>query len=128
MLTVARRLFPLLFLPMLLGCERLADLLELPDPQKEAMIAEAEGRAIGGACRQTGRSLEDCYALNPKAPKAAVFAGWREMNDYMMEHNLPEVPSQIVRLPTPSAQGAEGSSAPTLVPGAPFTPIKPSTH
>nr|WP_225433249.1 hypothetical protein [Thauera sedimentorum] len=110
---------------MLLGCERLADLLELPDPQKEAMIAEAEGRAIGSACRQTGRSLEDCYALNPKAPKSAVFAGWREMNDYMMEHNLQEVPSHLIPAPMKPSAGTEGGDAPAIVPGAPFTPIKP---
>ncbi|MBC9071067.1 hypothetical protein IAI53_03755 [Thauera sp. CAU 1555] len=125
MLTAVRRILPLLFLPMLLGCERLADLLELPDPQKEAMIAEAEGRAIGSACRQTGRSLEDCYALNPKAPKSAVFAGWREMNDYMMEHNLQEVPSHLIPAPMKPSAGTEGGDAPAIVPGAPFTPIKP---
>lgn len=82
-------------LPLLSGCDQLADLLELPNPAREAAMAEAEGQAIGGACRQAGRPLEDCYTLNPGAQKAAVFAGWRAMNDYMMEHKLTEVPSRL---------------------------------
>lgn len=82
-------------LPLLSACDMLSSLLELPDPAKEAAAAEAEGQAIGSACRQTGRSLEDCYTLNPEAQKAAIFTGWKAMNDYMMEHNLKEVPSQL---------------------------------
>jgi len=50
--------------------------------------SEAEGNAIGAACRQAGRALEDCYQLNPQAPKASIFAGWKEMNDYMTEQKL----------------------------------------
>ena len=57
---------------------------------------EAEGKAIGGACRHAGRAIEDCYALNKKAEKASVFAGWREMNDYMRENKIDAVPSQLV--------------------------------
>ena len=49
---------------------------------------EAEGKAVGGACRHAGRAIEDCYALNKKAEKSAVFSGWREMNDYMRENKI----------------------------------------
>ncbi|MBC8058301.1 MAG: hypothetical protein H7Y61_17135, partial [Rhizobiales bacterium] len=52
---------------------------------------DADGRAIGGACRHAGRAIEDCYALNRKADRAAVFAGWRDMNDYMRENKIEEV-------------------------------------
>lgn len=90
-------------LPLTAGCDQLAELLELPNPARDAARAEAEGQAIGGACRQSGRSLEDCYVLNPGAQKAAVFAGWRSMNDYMMEHKLAEVPSQL----QPKGQAAQ---------------------
>ncbi|MDY0071409.1 MAG: hypothetical protein RBR77_02020 [Thauera sp.] len=84
------------------GCDMLSELFEIPNPARENAERKAEGAAIGGACRHAGRSLEDCYALNPGADKAAVFAGWREMNDYMMAHNLSEVPSQFVPgLPAP---------------------------
>ena len=57
---------------------------------------EAEGKAIGGACRHAGRAIEDCYGLNRKADKAAVFAGWREMNDYMRENKVETVVPQGV--------------------------------
>ncbi len=54
----------------------------------------AEGRAIGAACRHAGRAIEDCYTLNRRADKAAVFAGWREMNDYMTENKIEVVPPE----------------------------------
>jgi len=108
-------------LPALGGCDMLADLLELPNPAREAAAKEAEGRAIGGACRHSGRSLEDCYTLNTAADKAAVFAGWRDMNDYMMEHKLDIVPSKLV----PSE--ARTVPAPTNSTAANDTP-KPATR
>ena len=88
-------------LPLLSGCDQVAELLELPNPSRDAARAEAEGRAIGSACRHAGRSLEDCYALNDSADKAAIFAGWRDMNDYMMEHKLEVVPSRLLPDGTP---------------------------
>ena len=114
---LAQRLIPLFLLLSLGACERLSNALDLPDPQKTAALAEAEGKAIGGACRQTGRSLEDCYALNAKAQKAAIFAGWREMNDYMTQNNLAIVPSQIAHpqaqtpAPTRPATGSPPAAA-----------------
>ncbi|QID18706.1 hypothetical protein G3580_14395 [Nitrogeniibacter mangrovi] len=72
---------------VLTGCEELG----IPDAKKEAARKEAEGEAIGSACRQSGRALEDCYARNPKASKAAIFSGWRSMNDYMTENNIPTI-------------------------------------
>lgn len=56
---------------------------------------EAEGKAVGGACRHAGRAIEDCFALNKRADKASVFAGWREMNDYMRENKLEPVAPQL---------------------------------
>ena len=107
----AKRLTPLLLLLVLGGCEQIGTLLELPDPKKDAAIAEAEGKAIGGACRHSGRSLEDCYTLNPKAQKAAIFAGWREMNDYMMQNNLQSVPSQLSQPGSAPVQPPAGPQA-----------------
>lgn len=69
---------------LLSGC----DLLGLDSPEKIAAAKEADGRAIGSACRHAGRAIEDCYVLNPKAQRAAVFAGWREMDEYMRENKL----------------------------------------
>jgi hypothetical protein len=66
----------------LAGCDKLGLGSASQDQRREA-----EGRAIGGGCRHAGRAIEDCFALNRQADKAAVFAGWREMNDYMRKHS-----------------------------------------
>lgn len=76
---------------LLAGCEQLG----IPDPAKTAAAKEAEGKAVGSACRHAGRALEDCYRLNPKAVKAAVFTGWKEMNDYMTEKQIEVVPPTL---------------------------------
>lgn len=78
----------------LAGC----DYLGLESAEKAAAAREADGKAIGGACRHAGRALEDCYRLYKKVDRAAVYAGWREMNDYMRENKIAEVP--------PAAPGA----------------------
>lgn len=85
------------------GCEELG----IPDPAKEAARAEAEGEAIGSACRHAGRALEDCYARNPKAEKSAIFAGWLSMNDYMTENNLEVIkpPSDVPEVLHDAAPG-----------------------
>jgi hypothetical protein len=112
-MSIKTRLLLLTF-PLLTGCESLYELLEIPDPKKQSAAVEAEGNAVGSACRHAGRSLEDCYQLNPGAPKAAVFAGWREMNDYMLMNNMEVVPSkmplpgEIPLWPRPIPGSAEG--------------------
>jgi hypothetical protein len=82
--------------PMLAGC----DLLGGESAEALAARKEAEGKAIGGACRHAGRAIEDCFALNKRADKAAVFAGWREMNDYMRDNKVETVLPQGVAVPT----------------------------
>jgi hypothetical protein len=72
------------------GC----DMLGIESTQAVAERREADGKAVGGACRHAGRALEDCYALNRKADRASVFAGWREMNDYMRENKIDTVAPQ----------------------------------
>jgi hypothetical protein len=78
------------------------DQLGIEDPAKIQAAKEAEGKAIGSACRQAARAIEDCYTLNPKALKAAIFAGWREMDEYMRENKLePVIP--VIPRPSPAA-------------------------
>lgn len=77
----------------LAGC----DALGIESTESIAARRDAEGRALGGACRHAGRAIEDCYLLNPRADKAAIFAGWREMNDYMRENKIEEVAPQLAR-------------------------------
>jgi hypothetical protein len=90
---MSRRLAaPLMILSLALisGC----DMLGIESAQALADRKEADGKAVGGACRHAGRALEDCFALNRKSDKASVFAGWREMNDYMRENKIDEVAPQ----------------------------------
>nr|WP_207185015.1 hypothetical protein [Rubrivivax gelatinosus] len=78
-------------LPLLVaGCDQLG----IESAKAVAEKKDAEGRAIGAACRHAGRAIEDCFGLNKKADKAAVFAGWKDMNDYMRENKLDIVPPQ----------------------------------
>ena len=97
-------LVPIL-LSALAGCE----MLGIEMPARAAAAREAEGRAVGGACRHAGRAIEDCYTLNAQADKAAVFAGWREMNDYMRENDIREVAPQLPppEAPKPAAKPPE---------------------
>lgn len=86
----------LLALPLfalLTGCEQLG----IDDPAKVAAAKEAEGKAIGSACRHAMRAIEDCYVLNPKAQKAAIYAGWRDMDEYMRENKLEGVVPVVPR-------------------------------
>ena len=70
--------------PLLASCDQLG----YETPAAEQAREDAEGKAIGSGCRQTGRALEDCYQINRKAPKAAIFTGWREMDAYMRENKI----------------------------------------
>lgn len=102
-----RRLHPHLLaaalLPFLAGCDQLG----IESPAAVAARREAEGKAIGAGCRHAARSVEACYGLNKRADKAAVFAGWREMNDYMRENKLEAMPAPT---PTPTAAEADGET------------------
>ncbi len=96
----------LLVLPLLAAlsaCEQLG----IEDPAKVAAAKEADGKAIGSACRHAMRAIEDCYVLNPKAQKAAVHAGWREMDEYMRENKLEGVAPVVPRPGAKPSQPAE---------------------
>lgn len=62
---------------------------------------EIDGRAIGGACRHAGRAIEDCFASFAGSSRAAIFDGWREMNDYMTENKMQ---SQAPKLSRPTRE------------------------
>jgi len=93
---------------LLAGCDMLGSALGIESPEKLAAAREADGKAIGGACRHAGRAIEDCYTLNKKADKASVFAGWRDMNDYMRENKIDAVAPRLT--PGPATQVAAASA------------------
>jgi hypothetical protein len=89
------RLFIFGIVFFLSGCDIAA---LLADPK--VVQREADGKAIGSACRHGLRSIEDCYAINEKAPKAAIFTGWKDMDLYMRENNIEGIAPQGLK-PTP---------------------------
>ncbi len=100
---------------LLAGCDQISERAGFPDPAR----IEAEGKAIGGACRHAGRGLEDCYRLNKEASKSAVYAGWKEMNEYMVKNNMqavtpsiPVKPDFIPGLKRKSASGGDENEKP----------------
>ena len=97
---------------LLAGCDVVVGALGIESPEKVAALREAEGKAIGGACRHAGRAIEDCYALNKKAEKASVFAGWRDMNDYMRENKIEPVLPQVAATQVANAKAAAADAEP----------------
>ncbi len=87
-----RAFIPLAFFTVIAaGC----DMLGIESAEKIAASRDADGKAVGSACRHAGRAIEDCFAIYKKADRAAVFAGWRDMNDYMRENRIEPVPPQL---------------------------------
>ena len=72
---------------LLIGCD-------IPGLGPDPRIAqrEADGKAIGAACRHALRGIEDCYGLNEKAQKTSIFEGWKEMDQYMRENKIEGIP------------------------------------
>jgi hypothetical protein len=89
----------LAFTLLLSGCDIEA---LLADPK--VVQREADAKAIGGACRHGLRSIEDCYALNEKASKSAVYAGWKEMDQYMRDNKIEGVAPVGLKPPSPKEE------------------------
>jgi len=117
----AVRLGALCLCALLAGCDQLG----IETPQKATERLQAEAKAIGSACRHAVRAIEDCYTLNPKADKSAVFSGWREMDEYMRENKLEGI-APVVPRPAPAASkaSAPASSADDSEEDAPEPPAK----
>jgi len=96
--------------PLLLGgCDQVQSKLGIEDQAAKAAKLEAEGKAVGGACRQSGRAIEDCYSIYGWLPKAGIYAGWREMDEYMRENKLETI---VPQLPPPEPPGARKKKKP----------------
>ena len=97
------RLILLTMTLLLGGCDIAAMLADPKVAQREA-----DAKAIGSACRYGVRSIEDCYALNEKASKAAVFAGWKEMDQDMRDNKIDGIPPTGVKAPGPAEEVIDG--------------------
>ncbi|MEY8875928.1 MAG: hypothetical protein AB9M60_05430 [Leptothrix sp. (in: b-proteobacteria)] len=108
------RILPVLVLlcaaPLLVGC----DALGIESGSAATARKEADGKAIGSACRHAMRAIEDCYTLNAKASKAAVYTGWMDMDAYMRENKIEGIAPVIPRksaAPAAAASDTEAASA-----------------
>jgi hypothetical protein len=89
---------------LLAGCDLQSIQAAMADPR--IAQREAEAKAIGSACRHGLRSIEDCYSLNEKASKAAIFEGWKEMDSYMRENKIEGIAPQGLK-PAPPPPPAD---------------------
>jgi hypothetical protein len=105
-----RPLLILAILSTLAACDQLG----LEAASVTAARVEADGKAVGAACRHGGRAIEDCFTLNRKVDKAAIYAGWREMDDYMRENKMEAVVPTLGAGGKPRTADADnGASAPS---------------
>jgi len=93
-------------LVLLVGCDQLG----IESASAAAVRRESEGKAVGAACRHAARAIEDCFAINRRIDKAAIYAGWREMDDYMRENKL-EAVAPTLGAPVKKADADDGAAA-----------------
>lgn len=93
----------------LTACDQVNQKLGLEDPARKEARLEPEAKAVGSACRQSGRAIEDCYSIYSWLPKAGIYAGWREMDEYMRENKLETIEPQ---LPPPEPPGTKKKKKP----------------
>jgi hypothetical protein len=85
------------------ACDQVNQKLGLEDPAKKEATQQAEGKAVGSACRQSGRAIEDCYSIYNWLPKASIYEGWKEMDAYMRDNQLETVAPQLPPPESPTA-------------------------
>lgn len=93
-------------------------------PGLDGKLSLEDSKAVGAACRHSGRALEDCFVMNPNTHQSGVFEGWRDMNDYMLANEIEVVKPEIQnsafkpeRVPEAnSSQSSAGASQPDSAP------------
>ena len=91
------------------GCDMIQQQMGIEDQAAKAARNDADGKAVGGACRQSGRAIEDCYSIYSWLPKSSIYEGWRDMDAYMRENKLETVEPQ---LPPVAPPGNKKKAAP----------------
>lgn len=77
------------------GCDQVAGKLGLENPAVKESRLDAEGKAVGSACRHSGRAIEDCYSIYGWLPKASIYNGWRDMDEYMRSNQIETIAPQL---------------------------------
>ncbi len=113
------------------GCDAVQQKLGIEPPAAKAARLDAEGKAVGGACRQSGRAIEDCYSIYSWLPKAPIYEGWRDMDVYMRENKLETVEPQLPPPQPPGTKKKKPAAVEEAVPEAKpeqKAPDKPAKH
>ena len=100
------------------GCDMVQQKLGIEDLAAKAAKADAEGRAVGGACRQSGRAIEDCYSIYSWLPKASIYEGWRDMDAYMRDNKLETIEPQLPPVAAPGTKRKAPSAEETAAASA----------
>lgn len=113
MICMRSTFLPSLRLPIALALLSLLAACDIPGLGPDPRVAqrEEEAKAIGGACRFAVRGIEDCYANNPKSSKAAIFAGWKDMDGYMRDNKIEGIPASGSAAATPPEDTQEPVAA-----------------
>ena len=93
------------------ACDMIQQQMGIEDQAAKDARADADGKAVGGACRQSGRAIEDCYAIYSWLPKASIYEGWRDMDAYMRDNKLETVEPQLPPVAAPVTPGAKKKAA-----------------
>ena len=88
----------------LIGCDMIQQQMGIEDQAAKIARTEAEGKAVGGACRQSGRAIEDCYSIYSWLPKAPIYEGWRDMDAYMRDNKLETIEPQLPPVAAPGTK------------------------
>ena len=101
------------------ACDMIQQQMGIENQAAKEARADADGKAVGGACRQSGRAIEDCYAIYSWLPRASVYEGWRDMDAYMRDNKLETVEPQLPPVAAPVPPGTKKKKAATPAEAAP---------
>ena len=108
------------------ACDMLQQQFGIESQAAKDARADADGKAVGGACRQSGRAIEDCYSIYSWLPRASVYEGWRDMDAYMRDNKLETVEPQLPPVAPPVPPGTKKKKAATPAEAAPVDDKAPA--
>ena len=94
------------------ACDMIQQQMGIESQAAKDARADADGKAVGGACRQSGRAIEDCYSIYSWLPRASVYEGWRDMDAYMRDNKLETIVPQLPPVAAPGTKRAAPAAAP----------------
>ena len=98
------------------ACDMIQQQMGIENQAAKDARADADGKAVGGACRQSGRAIEDCYSIYSWLPKASIYEGWRDMDAYMRDNKLETVEPQLPPVAAPVPPGTKKKKAAEATP------------